>query len=1073
MKQYPRIYSLSTINIIHHQAFDYKFHPFRTDFSGESGVGKSIVTDLIQLILIGSTEYESATDSNDDRPFYQLVLESKEKGDFGYAFLNIETAKNKFLVIGAFIERNKNSSQAFIIQKNIGFEELTLEPFDSPLTIESFSLGQRWLPINDLKLHFANSHQYGIKKYNHFNEYHQILEHNKLLPIDLYTNPSTLKDYARILQAFSRKGIDVKNQVPLHEFLFGKEKATLFYQKYLEAVKNMQEDDNLFERNQSEIDEVENKRDKLINLYEARKLMHNSEVQFINSKWNFKSQIKAEKQGELDNLLAEYFQCKSDLSELNDIANNKQKSLKEELKELTSSLKVKEKSFIEWIQKKSILDDIDELMKLLNLDDINLVMQAHKNFRDQIEGIKNLEFLQTKLEQQGILKAFELLDPSKKVSIHYQELQKQLSIIDEKIVRYKNLRDFNDLKDSTSLAYWVINQGRSFTASEESVIRHFQALKTVMPLKLNSESKFLPDPSLLLKNIPQKINKKDIGFWMDLNGIQQYIIIPDTLVLNLKNRDELTDYFTSSLEDITIEIKSLKKERETKHSLLRFLQNLDNPNKYLVAWRQKDKYKYEEEHLENEILKSWNSEQLEVAVKNIFNQKDDILQIYNDVNKLIDALRDKKSKTEILQKSLNDFQFVKADIYNKIEKSISAEKLKDLKKPANVSINNDLDTYFNAFRTLYVDTNNILKASDSAIELQQEINDLEKELQLLVFNHPDIIDKEIVENTTQLMFEDSKNKWDSASAKYGGIFDAVIQEFISNDAVGLKENKSFRELSEILLPKIFKGVSFEESEVLIKISDYLKEILRRLKDLNENKLRVIREILKDVNDEVSKQTDLLRNIRLFFNQENTKISGNLKANLKTTFDTRINTQWITTFVTKFNQSGGSLFKDAEGFNEEMRGKTSLREKIEYFYQRYGENAKPNVSIKELLNPFSYYNLNYTIITKGGVKNSGSTGQTYTSIALLCIAKLSLIESNNKKNKEGLRFMSIDETESIGSNFDMLSDIAEEYDYQIISMSINPVKLIEGQQYIYHLSRNLKTDWINHHPAGIFSEVDER
>lgn len=40
-KKFPRIYSLSTVGIRNHYNSDYRFHPFRTDFAGDSGVGKS------------------------------------------------------------------------------------------------------------------------------------------------------------------------------------------------------------------------------------------------------------------------------------------------------------------------------------------------------------------------------------------------------------------------------------------------------------------------------------------------------------------------------------------------------------------------------------------------------------------------------------------------------------------------------------------------------------------------------------------------------------------------------------------------------------------------------------------------------------------------------------------------------------------------------------------------------------------------------------------------------------------------------------------------------------------------
>jgi DNA repair protein SbcC/Rad50 len=95
MNPFPRIHSLGTVNIIHHQEFFYRFHRFRTDFVGDSGVGKSIITDLLQLILIGSTEYSSSTQSKEDRPFQTLVLKTTNNTDFGYAYINVEIASSQ------------------------------------------------------------------------------------------------------------------------------------------------------------------------------------------------------------------------------------------------------------------------------------------------------------------------------------------------------------------------------------------------------------------------------------------------------------------------------------------------------------------------------------------------------------------------------------------------------------------------------------------------------------------------------------------------------------------------------------------------------------------------------------------------------------------------------------------------------------------------------------------------------------------------------------------------------------------------------------------------------------------
>jgi len=81
MKNYPRIYSLSTLGLIHHYENDYLFHNMRTDFVGDSGSGKSIIADLLQLIFVGSEMFESATRTMDEkRELDGLVLRTPHKG---------------------------------------------------------------------------------------------------------------------------------------------------------------------------------------------------------------------------------------------------------------------------------------------------------------------------------------------------------------------------------------------------------------------------------------------------------------------------------------------------------------------------------------------------------------------------------------------------------------------------------------------------------------------------------------------------------------------------------------------------------------------------------------------------------------------------------------------------------------------------------------------------------------------------------------------------------------------------------------------------------------------------------
>jgi len=49
---FPRIYSLCTVGVRQHHNSEYLFHPVRTDFTGGNGLGKSIIADLMQLIIV-------------------------------------------------------------------------------------------------------------------------------------------------------------------------------------------------------------------------------------------------------------------------------------------------------------------------------------------------------------------------------------------------------------------------------------------------------------------------------------------------------------------------------------------------------------------------------------------------------------------------------------------------------------------------------------------------------------------------------------------------------------------------------------------------------------------------------------------------------------------------------------------------------------------------------------------------------------------------------------------------------------------------------------------------------------
>ena len=589
MKDYPRIYSLSTINIIHHQNFDYLFHPFRTDFSGDSGVGKSILTDLIQLILVGSTVYESATESNGDRPFNHLVLESKDKGDFGYAFLNVEVEENSFLVVGTFIERNKNRSQAFIIKKGIGFQNYPFALLDQPITIRDFEFDDKWLPIDELKTKLNTSDYYGFEKWQNFSEYHLHLKENSILPLDLSTGNNTLKYYAQILQAFSRKGIDVKNKMSLQDFLFGSDKRTVFVEEYDKAVKDLQEDNDLFQSNRNEISDIEKKRDKLQNLYELKTKKESLEKDYAIKKYmSTKRELNA-KQKELKTVLEKYFQSKNEISHLNQHISDKIKYIDANKAQWKTDLEIAEANFKIHEQKKDEISKIDDLIKDTGLQTAEKLLAFHKNFHLKNDYRNKLELLKDNLEKKNLETEFEALDQSKKDSTIIKDLQQSIGNIKKDIEEAEALKDFNDVNNESSLAYWVVNSTRKFNVLEESVIRHFNTLKTTKPQEISKNAKYLNSPDKVLESV-KDLDSKIIedGFWIELTGISHYIIKCKKPILSRLSKKEVVEYFENSANEIATKLQEFKSKQIKIEALLKLIEGLEDRNSYLKAWLQRE-----------------------------------------------------------------------------------------------------------------------------------------------------------------------------------------------------------------------------------------------------------------------------------------------------------------------------------------------------------------------------------------------------------------------------------------------------------------------------------------------------
>ena len=260
-KKTPRIYSLSTVGIRNHYNSDYRFHPFRTDFAGDSGVGKSIIADVLQLILVGEREFKSATDSSSEREARKLIIER-----YGYVFLNIEVAVEKFIVIGMYI--SATSIDPFIIQTNIGLD--IFEPLSSPFISKDFMSGDEIIDITNLPERIKENKQaYAVKL--SLNKYHELLEQNKILPIDLKTE-GNLKNFAQIIRAFSR-GKGFKNSSKwLKEFFLNDDRENIIKIRFDEQLADIAQELRDHKENKDTLEKVRIKYEKFKRLFDLKQI---------------------------------------------------------------------------------------------------------------------------------------------------------------------------------------------------------------------------------------------------------------------------------------------------------------------------------------------------------------------------------------------------------------------------------------------------------------------------------------------------------------------------------------------------------------------------------------------------------------------------------------------------------------------------------------------------------------------------------------------------------------------------------------------------------------------------------
>lgn len=329
-----------------------------------------------------------------------------------------------------------------------------------------------------------------------------------------------------------------------------------------------------------------------------------------------------------------------------------------------------------------------------------------------------------------------------------------------------------------------------------------------------------------------------------------------------------------------------------------------------------------------------------------------------------------------------------------------------------------------------------------------------------------------LETNIEVSPEEKKQLFDSVKNAYKEAYDDIVIKFLSEKKhqrfIG---SEDYMALTREVVNEIpAKQLVSNETDALQQMLDFLKRLNDIYINIGNRKLNLLKEIFQDVRDAVSNYVTKVYEIGTYFKGPDKEISQGFKLSLTCTFSLIYPINWIDLFLEKLNDSikQESIHQDLFAA---LREKIDLPDMMATAFEKCG--GFKNAKIEDLLNPKNYFDIKFEMKSDDGEKNVGSAGQTYAVTAMLCVARLSLVEKKEKgRQHNGLRFMPIDEAEGIGSNFDLLERIAKAKDYQLVSMSINPIDdFREGEQYLYILNGTKKRkERVS--TFAIFSNTDE-
>lgn len=1039
---YPLIHCLSTVNIVKHYNQDYLFHSERTDFTGNNGVGKSILADLIQLIFISDDKLiEFGTDSlnKEGRSPYTLP---KEQTD-AYVFMTIEMKKDCFLAIGVCIPTKRSKRlKPFLITNdpdtNKTLDELCFPPSRIP-TSNHFIKNGTFLEIELVSRHLRD--QFGLYLQHFSNKedkerYYSFLFNVGVLSINLSIG-NNLKSFARIIQSFSRaKSLNLKDSKSLKDFLFEeseKEYQQLFLahktelEKQLDDYRKLDEEINLLEQKQECLSTLKNYDDQQtnnhINLLKGRFFSAFHHVKRLEKRIDESSKFLKAFNDELDQLKRTTPRLK--------IIQNKANEYRKDARKILSLIRKHQDRQKEIDTINSEIIKLQELQSFSLEEDLSINLQL--NVFDTKEIIRRVEEFKPVFGQYGSVDAM-----FNKTEEQRQFLSEQKEKIQSEIKRSKEVLKLIDLDQKNTFFSKVLEQGIRLSEGQEAVLFHFLNLAWDRPIE-NLEKTIYTDTLDFLQDSIIELDKKNNGYWFKTGHLVHFIKKSseprlfndlDRLKTAIENRKSEIEKSIVEKKSELNQIDNFEKGQEFDATNLTFSYSLDSRLKDYSSLEEFKKTAFIIHHIDEKIKDLERKklieteEQKKISFPPYFNVEQLNLSDFIDNGETWLAIKEKRADKLFEQNTTNE---------NRIK--ILSDELIPLKGGGLTNDKAELD-----------------KLKDTLEKKQTDFQMIFPDIELDYSNPPSPMSDERLSELDTAYYSSKEN--------YVSEYKTITSRFDET-----KDGKN-PEVNEQIVEGKFIFVFLEQVLLGSKIR-YIDNISDEVRSMNDLRIKIsgtiyetMLKIFVQTKNKYDEYKAAVRDLNLFFKEQ--KISEKYIFQIDFNAHKDFSIDWVYSLQMK----SADVFQS----NELLFNGASVEGFIEDFFKEFS-GIKNKIKYSDLLDPKTYFELDAKLENESQTKETpGSTGETYTAIVLLCIGRLNAVQT---KGKKGVKFIILEETANLDTtNFSTFPEIARKQHYQIITMTPRPYGSdSEGGWYLHHLIPGIEDTDINYPVPNSFFKTN--